>query len=856
MRKSADRYLLIIGLSICFWMCTFAVKAEASGMSINLGASMIFSETSVQILDGWKSETSEDMIYSGGELTIFGIFTDAGSGQRFSVYYYKQLGANCVDIDTPLSVEELDRITNWKTFDTLELVKAQICRVYLKVVDAVGDYTYFYTPLLILDHQEPIIEKLTLHGAGVVQQDGSKLYQDDVRIHLKIMDPLTQTAGSALKSISFRVSNMGILTQQEVLDVSSESSEFGGVYEWEGDFLVESERNNSNDVKVCIEVEDMAGNITTKQFALKIDITQPVIYVSYDNNLAQNESYFSADRTATIVIEERNFRAEDVEIAITHSQNHPPVLGGWVRQEGAGNGDHTRWTTTISYQEEGEYTFHLSYCDLAGNPCTKILYGDSKAPQQFTIDKTKPVILVQYDNLDASNERYYAQARTACITVTEENLDPKAIAVAIEVQGAQEGGELPKLSEWSVNKHRYYAEVVFEQDGTYALDITVKDKAGNESEPFAQDVFCIDRTPPEIVVEGLEEVSANRGAVSPKIICRDKNYEEEGTSIVITDIRGEEIDVSRDITQTETGIFCVYANIPEEKAMDGWYQLQVRACDRAGNASGKTLSFSLNRYGSSYGLADAVRSLNHGYMTKIVPIIFWEENVNTIEETRLTLFRNGEPVLLEEEKNYMVKSQKNPDGSYRYTYTIFADNFEQDGAYQIMVRSRDAAGNLSDNNMEGKEAEISFGVDTIAPDIILWNLESQAVYEVDQLQVQMRVRDNFALQSVEVYLDGDKYQTWDMSKEQMNDAEESVLSFTVEGDSVFPHKVQIRCLDEAGNEAVEEISAFYVGKSPWIGWWKNRWFLFGSTLFVIGTGIFLVRRYHKKKTLSLSDFRE
>ena len=49
---------------------------------------------------------------------------------------------------------------------------------------------------------------------------------------------------------------------------------------------------------------------------IHIDITQPKIKVFYDNNDAVNEKYYKDARTATILVEEKNFDTKDVDFEI------------------------------------------------------------------------------------------------------------------------------------------------------------------------------------------------------------------------------------------------------------------------------------------------------------------------------------------------------------------------------------------------------------------------------------------------------------------------------------------------------------------------------------------------------------
>ena len=111
-----------------------------------------------------------------------------------------------------------------------------------------------------------------------------------------------------------------------------------------------------------------------------------------------SSKYFNRDRTATIVVTERNFDPEDVRLEITNTDGVIPSLSSWSKTAGTGNEDDTRWTATLTYVADGDYTFDMQYTDQAGNASPGPRYGNSVAPTDFTVDKTLPTISVSYSN--------------------------------------------------------------------------------------------------------------------------------------------------------------------------------------------------------------------------------------------------------------------------------------------------------------------------------------------------------------------------------------------------------------------------------------------------------------------------
>ena len=65
---------------------------------------------------------------------------------------------------------------------------------------------------------------------------------------------------------------------------------------------------------------------------------------------------------------------------------------------------------------------------------------------------------------------------------------------------------------------------------------------------------------------------------------------------------------------------------------------------------------------------------------------------------------------------------------YHYTYMVFAKNFADDGVYRLTFHSEDAAGNVAENTLDTKDAEVGFGVDATKPNIVVENLENGVTY--------------------------------------------------------------------------------------------------------------------------------
>ena len=90
-------------------------------------------------------------------------------------------------------------------------------------------------------------------------------------------------------------------------------------------------KNNSNNIKVWAKITDRAGNTSEEEIRFSIDKTVPTIEVTYDNNdydidFINEAEYYKDNRTAVIVVTERNFNPEDVVYNIVNSYGSVPNL--------------------------------------------------------------------------------------------------------------------------------------------------------------------------------------------------------------------------------------------------------------------------------------------------------------------------------------------------------------------------------------------------------------------------------------------------------------------------------------------------------------------------------------------------
>lgn len=624
---------------------------------------------------------------------------------------------------------------------------------------------------------------------------------------------------------------------------------------------------NYNDVKIYVWAEDNSGNMLTKSEAAHyffgIDITTPTIEVRYDNNDAQNEKYFKADRTATVTITERNFDPSQTVIT-TESKE----ISSWTYQPGSmPNGDDDKWIATVGYTQDGDYTFDVSTIDLVGHQAEPADYGDSVAPREFTIDKTRPIISIRFDNDDVRNGKYYNATRTATVSIEEHNFSTDGVVLTTTADIQEGAVAAPGAGGWSSGGDMNTATVPFTEDGNYTMHVEYTDLAGNEAEPQDVDEFVVDTTAPELTFsindEAFDEVTytphAYNGEVVPSITYHDINYDMSGTQMSIVGAKNVDSQILNG-APAEDAMGGVYTceNIAETPENDDVYTCTGKVVDMAGNESTVDFVFSVNRYGSNYILSEATQQLVDNYYTNRAPDLgVTEINVNTLKSKEITYALNGDIKTLEPNTEYSVQESGTETSWKQYDYNIFSSNFTQEGIYDITIYSEDEAGNANSNHTERVKEyskNISFVLDQTAPSITISGVEEDGRYDTDTRLISVGYSENFAIDTITI-TNGDKTDSY--TADQLN-ATGDTLEFEVPA-SNSKQTVTVTAADKAGNTVTVESPRFLLTSNKLIQFVNNTPLLVGSILLLVLIVLaiidylrkgFLYMLLHKKKSES------
>lgn len=758
------------------------------------------------------------------EVTVSAKDDGPSSGIKTITYY-------TVDIDSGKSEETTVQVDkeNKITFTVKANFKGQI---YAKATDNVGN-----APAEFVNPNSAIAENTAKHESenhidfAKAQtenktSDNSELYANDVPVEITVTDTY-----SGIRSIEWSVTapydtdnnQNGTVTVGNDKKATGDdgwtqvTTEANLVYVMKKTVTV---KNNSNNIIVKVKMTDRAGNVSEKEISFSVDKTAPTVEVTYDNN-TPDDTYtdiFKADRKATVKVTERNFNAKDVVYKITNTDGVIPTIGNWTTHKDSKDPDKTYHTGEILYHADGDYTFNISYADLAKNKAADF------AEQKFTIDQTLPTVSVSYDNMSSQNGNYYKANRIATVTILEHNFDASRVRVIGSASNDGTAVAFPAISAWTDNGDTHTATILYNADAKYSFDIEFADKAGNSIADFAAQEFFVDKTAPTLEISGITDKSANNGTVAPVITFSDTNFNSNAVTYTLTGVNNGKVTYPASLADITNGQTVTFADFEKAQNIDDIYTLTAALTDMAGNETTQSITFSVNRFGSVYDLA-TLQKLIGKYLQNEEDIVFTEINVDSLKkgETKIKLTKNGTPKDLVEGTDYTVTESGGNGQWSKYQYTVKSSLFADDGRYSISVYSVDAAGNVNENIDETKKAEISFGVDKTKPVIVPIDFESGMQYPVEVKTVSVEIKDNLVLEGVKVYLNGSEIQ-------YNKDGETYTFDIPEKNEK---QNVKITAVDAAGNEYELLVEDFLVSTNMFVRWFNNTPLFIGSIAGVI-----------------------
>ena len=674
--------------------------------------------------------------------------------------------------------------------------------------------------------------------------------------------------------------------------------------------------------KITAVSKDEIGNSKeAESLVFKYDPNPADICVAFSEKKTGGENYFNILRTAEIKVKDDTFTgsedaSEKIIPTFTFKGAEPQQVGKWTFIENKGEPGGI-WIAKYQYgvkpgetlRDGDDYQLEVSVTDNAGNTSrtdnkgkyyiningsetaeSEASHYTGDANDDFTIDQTKPVVSVVFDNNSARNEKYFSAGRTATITVTEHNFDPKS-SVSMTAENATAGADAKEG--WTQNGDVWTKTVTFDpQDAVCKFSIDVTDLAGNKcpdedvnyGSSAAPREFVIDQVNPALEITGTN-ASPYADACAPGFTAHDTNMSTEYTMTLTRTVRASrnanvsDRFLTRDsVTVTGTDINAVFNTITEEAENDGIYILDVTVMDMAGNSTQTTSTFTVNRHGSFYifneALADVV---NAKYVQKAdgsYQVTEYNASPLVGDSVKIEIYRDGQ--LVTTLTPAVGAGVIGASGLYEYTYDLPAEHFAQNGRYKVALSSLDEAKNESDNT-KLDDALLEFTVDSVAPEITMIKGLEKGIVNAKELTFSAAVMDTYGIASVQILVDGKvvkEYVTqeaYDALKAggQALDHEYAVLTNTLDVgveckllESSSRQHVVIAVTDMAGNVTQTDSKDFapsydfhenvLVSTNFWARYIHNVWALVvtGVVILALAGGIWYVTAKKKKEHMA------
>ena len=718
--------------------------------------------------------------------------------------------------------------------------------IYTIIKDKAGNVTYINSNEgVIIDKTNPSEPQIMITTAEPAQG----IYNGDVDFKINVIDPESNGTYAGLEKVECTILNQGTETQSFSYNDKLEDKT-ARVQSLERTETIIAEKNNSNYVTIQVYAKDYAGNDTIATKDLKIDTKEPEVEIDFDNNNPLNGKYYKDTRTATIKVKERNFDEDAVNLSITNTDGTMPAVSDWHISPEAGKTDEAINYCTVTFAADGDYTMAMSCTDAAGNKSNRVEVSE------FTIDKTVPTINVAFDNNNAMNGTYYDAARTATITVDEHNFNGSDVNTAITSSTVT-----PGVHGWSNSGNSHSATVPFTADGDYSFTVNYTDLAGNPAQAYNVDEFTIDQTKPEVEIFDIEDKSANNGEVAPGVRYSDTNHDVNGVSITYSGAKHAEQEVDGARSAIPNGESIKMADFEHTPETDDVYTMVAKVTDLAGNSDEKTVTFSVNRFGSNFLFSeDTEKFLDDYYNNEEEELVVTEINVDTLTHRGITCGHDGDTEDFKEGTEYTVKESGTEVSWKSYEYTIKKNNFEKEGMYNITIDSVDRATNQVNNKI--KEADIEFVIDKTAPTVVINGIEDKGQYRTSERDITIATADNMAMDRVELYVDDEKDPAESYNAKTIQ-REGGELPYTLNSSSDW-QEVKAVAIDKAGNVTdtsrpedgdKEKWLSVLVTSNVFVQFYRNTPLVIGSVVglaALIGI-IFLILAKRRKQEESIEE---
>ncbi|WP_108076551.1 Ig-like domain-containing protein [Halanaerobium congolense] len=504
----------------------------------------------------------------------------------------------------------------------------------------------------------------------------------------------------------------------------------------EGDYTVEA------------EITDKAGNTTTAEGSLEVDLTEPEIDLDNDNIVTNNQ-------TPIIGGTSNQPENSDVEVVLTDEDGNE-VFSGIIQTDTDGN-----WSIDSSTEgsfsggivelAEGNYTVKATTEDKAGNT--------AETTGALEVDITPPELTV---NDQVTNDT------TPTITGSTDEPDESQVTVTVDgneyTTTVEDGG-------WSVDipAGNELAE------GDYTVEAEITDKAGNTT--TAEGSLEVDLTEPEIDLDNDNIVTNNQ---TPIIGGTSNQPENSDVEVVLTDEDGNE--VFRGTTQTDTdGNWSIDSSTEGSfsggivELAEGNYTVKATTEDEAGNKAETTGALEVDITPPELTVDDQATNDTTPIITgstdepagSTVDVVVRDDEGNLIFKGEVLVEEDGSwSINTEEEGNWSEGYDQFPEGDYSVEAEItddagnttnaagdlkidltepeieVIDNQTNSNTPTIKGKTDEPAGSIVDVVIRDKDGNVVFEGETTVNEDGNWSINVDQPLDLGEYEVEASITDD------------------------------------------------------------------------------------------------------------------
>lgn len=376
------------------------------------------------------------------------------------------------------------------------------------------------------------------------------------------------------------------------------------------------DHSSDGDYVFTVEYTDRSTNqmVTYASNIFVIDTIKPVINVEYSNqniintlqdNENRNRNYYDSVQTATVTINEHNFKDDEVNFTIlAYDVAGNAIDSGMVSSFGGWEHNGDSHSITITYPGDANYTFDVAYTDLSVNE------ADDYNEDYFTVDTTVPGDLtISYSNsvsdtvLNNLIFGFYNTKMTVTISAYDNISSVHSFkydyekAIGVSNVNSELLGQIIEEAEITYSDGGARATATFSVPQDVLTDVNqfngtmnfnAADRSGNTTDYYRDAKhIVVDSIAPNAQIKfndpvnEMENVSYYNGDIKAEITVTEANFVSSDVVVSVTknDGQSKSVTTSWDDNDNSTDVHIGHFTLTEP----GYYWVTVNYTDKSGN---------------------------------------------------------------------------------------------------------------------------------------------------------------------------------------------------------------------------------------------------------------------------------